>query len=154
MFCLSLMKFCGTSSVLLFFFLVLGDMHSICFSPLFEPQNILHTKNLNQPSYFLLLFLNQVASFHISIPLQQSFHKACVRLIAIVVYKGFKCVFFVLLALMCRQGCFGSAAGEEEKESEQTCPLTANQLVHEMLNAPHSSGLLTVLGKACKTAKS
>lgn len=57
---------------------------------------------------------------------------------------------------MCRQGsCFGPAAGEEEKESEQTCPLRANQLVHEILNVPQdSSGLLTELGKACRTAKS
>lgn len=54
---------------------------------------------------------------------------------------------------MCRQGSFGSAAGEK-KESEQTCPFTANQLGYEILNAPCSSGLLTELGKACRTAKS
>lgn len=141
-FCLLLMKFCGRSSVLLLLFLVPGDMHRVCFSPLLEPQNFLRTKNPNQLSYFLLLFPKQVTSFYISIPLQWSFHEARVMLITLVVYKSFKCVLLVLLALMCRQGCFGPAAGEEEK-SEQTCPPTANPLVHEILNAPHSRGLLT-----------
>lgn len=147
MFSLLLMKFCGTSLVLLLFFLAPGVMHRVCFSPLFEPQNILHTKNPNQPSYFLLLFSEQVISFHNSIPLQQSFHETRVRLVV----ELFKCVLFALLALMCRQGCSGSAGGEEE--SEYTCPLTANRLVQEILNAPHSRGLLPELGKACRIAK-
>lgn len=94
------MELCGTSPVLLVSFSVPGDMHRVSFSPLLEPQSILHTKKNFPISFFCLL--SYIFSYQYSPPMM-SFHEACVRLNAVVVYEGSK----VILFIPCSPGIYG-----------------------------------------------